>query len=111
MFALHEADRLRLESNTVPLPEAYDVDQFYEDLGPKEVVKLILDGPRPMHLQPRRRGFRTIEDTFTGEDLITWLKNEFVDIPDRATALSLGNELVVKGVVQPLNPPKRLVDK
>lgn len=71
----------------------------------------MLESARPVKLQARRSGFRKIEDSFTGQDFVTWLVDEFVDVPDRATALLVGNELVQEGVIVPVVPPKRLLDR
>ena len=71
----------------------------------------MVDGPRPLRWQVGRKGLRMVEDYFTGEDLVGWLVNEFVDIPDRATALLQGNSLVQQGDIIPTAPPKRLIDR
>jgi len=110
IYAADEADRLASESTEPAMPDAYAEDLFFEDLSPRELTRMLTNGPRPLRLQPRRSGFRRIEDSFTGQDFVAWLKEEFVDIPDKATALLIGNDLVQKGIIVPLNPPKRLVD-
>ena len=111
VYASEEVERTNSDSTAVPLPEAYGEDRFFEDFSPSESVQSMLEGTRPVKLQARRSGFRKIEESFTGQDLVSWLVEEFVDVPDRATALMVGNELVQAGVVVPVNPPKRLADK
>lgn len=111
VYASEEVERLTSESASVPLPEAYEEDRFLEDLSSEEIVQALLESSRPVRLQARRSGFRKIEDSFTGQDFVSWLVEEFVDVPDRATALVVGNELVQKGVVAPIVPPKRLLDR
>ena len=111
LSAASEAERLLGETPTVPLPDAYGAEVFFDDTPPHDVVRMMIDGPRPVRVQMRRRGFRTVEEVFTGEDMVAWLMNEFVDALDRATALEKGNVLMDSGLIVPLNPPKRLVDK
>jgi hypothetical protein len=108
VYAAEEVEQLTKDN--VPQPDAYEEDKFFEDLSHQEIVQLMLDGPRPVRLQARRSGFRKIEDSFTGQDFVKWLQDEFVDVPNRGTALIVGNDMVQKGVVNPIVPPKRLID-
>ena len=108
VYAAEEVEQLTKEN--VPQPDAYEEDKFFEDLSHQEIVQLMLDGPRPVRLQARRSGFRKIEDSFTGQDFVKWLQDEFVDVPNRGTALIVGNDMVQKGIVNPIVPPKRLID-
>lgn len=111
LTAAAEAERLTGESAEVPLPEAYAEELFFEDMTFQEVARAMLEGPRPLKMQSRRRGFRVIEESFTGEEFVTWLVSEFVDIPSRTVAIERGNDMLQAGHLNAINPPKRLLDK
>ena len=95
----------------VPLPDAYGTqDIFYAEMMADDIVNIMLNGDRPLHMNRRRMGFKTADYVFTGETFVSWLVTEFIDIPDRQTAITSGNTLVLNDVITPFGGPKRLLD-
>ncbi|EEB05797.1 DEP domain-containing protein [Schizosaccharomyces japonicus yFS275] len=54
--------------------------------------------------------YRVYKNCFIGSDLVTWLLNNFDDIDSREAALSFGNELLNKGLIEHVHNKHSVLD-
>lgn len=92
------------------MPDDYDDCKFLDDYDLAELATYMREAARPLPFRKLRKGFKIIPDTFTGQDIVSWLEREFVDVPSREVGLKKANALLDQGMIVTHQPPKRIVD-
>jgi len=62
-----------------------------------------LQGPRGVRLQDRRWHLRLHNNSFIGEEMVTWIVENFKDVNTRQEAEAVGNKLIKLGLFQHVN--------
>ena len=101
----------KMPLSSVPLPDAYEADQFVSDFTQDDLIEYMLTCTRPFKTVPRRRNFKNHAYSFPGESLVAWLEAEFVDVFDRQTAVRIAQDLLTSGHIVAFGPSKHFSDK